>query len=328
MTELDDLDRTLLERLQDSFPLVPRPFAALAQSVSLDEAGALARIRRLKAEGFMRQISGIFDTRRLGYQSTLVAFHVLDEELEDVAAQISGHPGVSHNYARPHRYNLWFTLAVPPAQDLPDEIRRLARQSGVDDWLDLPALKTFKIKTHFVVGNSDSVPATAQVSRTTEGQCPFVPEDIPFVQVLQEDLPLVPRPFAAGAEKLGVSEGELLERARELQAAGIMRRFGAVLRHRRVGYTANGMACWAVPEAQIEDMGRRAAEFSQVSHCYQRPAHPPRWPYTLFTMIHGQSRDQVEAVVEQIARETGIAKYEILYSTREFKKERVKYFTG
>jgi DNA-binding Lrp family transcriptional regulator len=130
----------------------------------------------------------------------------------------------------------------------------------------------------------------------------------------------------AAAARLGLSEEDLLDKARELQAAGIMRRFSAVLRHRRVGYVANGMACWVVPEAQIEAAGRRAADFPQVSHCYQRPPCPPRWPYTLFTMIHGQSRDEVEQIVAHIAQETGIAQCDVLYSTREFKKERVRYF--
>jgi DNA-binding Lrp family transcriptional regulator len=111
-----------------------------------------------------------------------------------------------------------------------------------------------------------------------------------------------------------------------LEAAGIMRRFSAVLRHRRVGYTANGMACWIVPEPQMEEIGQLAAGYTQVSHCYQRMAYPPHWPYTLFTMIHGQTKDEVEAVVAQIARETGIQNYQVLYSTREFKKERVQYF--
>ncbi|MFQ6059598.1 MAG: Lrp/AsnC family transcriptional regulator, partial [Anaerolineae bacterium] len=150
--------------------------------------------------------------------------------------------------------------------------------------------------------------------------------DIPFVRALQEDLFLVPRPFARAAARLGLSEERLLDKARELDAAGIMRRFAAVLRHRRVGYTANGMACWVVPEAEIEEVGRRGAGFPQVSHCYQRPAYPPRWPYNLFTMIHGQSKGEVEEVAAAIAERTGIEDYVILYSTTEYKKERVKYF--
>jgi hypothetical protein len=86
------------------------------------------------------------------------------------------------------------------------------------------------------------------------------------------------------------------------------------------------MACWIVPEWRVEEVGELAAAFSQVSHCYQRPAYPPRWPYALFTMIHGQTEAEVEAVVARIACEIGVETYQVLYSTQEFKKERVRYF--
>ena len=326
MTVLDRLDRTLLEQLQARFPLVPRPYSALAQDLGLKEPQVLERIQRLKAARIIREISAIFDTRRLGYQSTLVAFHVPDGTLEEAAAQVSAHSGVSHNYARPHHYNLWFTLAVPPGKSLVPAIELMARQAGVEDWLNLPALRVFKIKTHFRMVQGGGAKISAEPARSEMDDRTFTTADIPIVRALQKDLGLVPRPFAEPARWLGAGEIELLSTARELQTAGVMRRFGAVLRHRKVGYTANGMACWVVPQSKIEETGRRAAEYPQVSHCYQRPTHPPRWPYSLFTMIHGQNKDKVEAVVAQLAQETGIEPYEVLYSTREFKKERVRYF--
>lgn len=326
MTELDTVDRAVLERLQAEFPLVPRPFATLAEALNLDEDQLLARVRRLKEAGIIRQIGAIFDTRRLGYQSTLVAFHVPDVQLEGVAAQVSAHPGVSHNYARPHHYNLWFTLAVPPGHDVSAEIDHLAQETGVEDLLNLPAIRVFKIQARFKLQESHAPQAQDERDSPVSQARAFAPADVPFVRALQEDLALVPQPFAEAAGRLGVSEADLMKKAGELKSEGIMRRFSAVLRHRRVGYTANGMACWIVPDARIEEVGRRAAEFSQVSHCYQRPAYPPRWPYTLFTMVHGQTRDEVDAVVAEIARETGLHQYEVLFSTREFKKERVRYF--
>jgi DNA-binding Lrp family transcriptional regulator len=312
--------------LQAEFPLVPRPFTALGDALDLDEDQLLDRVRRLKDAGIIRQISAIFDTRRLGYQSTLVAFHVPDVQLEGVAALVSAHPGVSHNYARPHHYNLWFTLAVPPGHDVAAEIDRLSPETGIDDLLNLPAIRVFKIRARFKLQESHS-PQTQDDRDSLASQArAFTPADVPFVQALQEDLALVPQPFAAAAGRLGVSEAALMKRAGELKSAGIMRRFSAVLRHRRLGYTANGMACWIVPDGRIEEVGRRAAEFPQVSHCYQRPAYPPRWPYALFTMVHGQTKDEVDAIVAEIARETGLDQYEVLFSTREFKKERVRYF--
>jgi DNA-binding Lrp family transcriptional regulator len=325
MTELNGVDRSLLDQLQAEFPLVPQPFAALGQPLGLGEDEVLARVRRLKGGGIIRQIGAIFDTRRLGYQTTLVAFHAEEGRVEEVAGRISAHPGVSHNYARPHHYSLWFTLAVPPGQEVEDEIRRLARQTGVDDWLNLPALRVFKLRTHFKVGGGDDQAADTRAGAKSPSR-DFTSADIPFVRALQQDLPIVPSPYAETARRLELSEQALLDRALALKAAGIIRRFSAVLRHRRVGYTANGMACWVVPEPQIEEAGRLAAAYPQVSHCYQRPAYPPRWPYSLFTMTHGQTKAEVESVVAEIASQAGLDRYEVLYSTREFKKERVRYF--
>jgi DNA-binding Lrp family transcriptional regulator len=312
--------------MQAEFPLTYRPYADLGKDLGLDEFETLARVRHLKDANVVRQIGAIFDTLRLGYQSTLVAYHVKDGVLKDVATQVSAHPGVSHNYARPHHYNLWFTLAVPPGQQVEHEVQQLARVTSVDDWLNLPALRVFKIRTHFVLDERNTPQNANTRNRTAPHPRDFSSADIPYVRALQQDLPLVPRPFAEIARQFGLSEEGLLDMARELEAAGIIRRFSAVLRHRRVGYTANGMACWVVPESRVEEVGQLAAAHRQVSHCYQRPAYPPRWPYTLFTMIHGRSRDSVETVVAQIAEETGIEQYEVLYSTREFKKERIRYF--
>jgi len=326
VTELDALDRALLEQMQAGVPLVPRPFAALGEGMGLRQTEVLARVRRLKDANVIRQIGAIFDTRQLGYQSTLVAFHTEDGELEDVAARVSAHPGVSHNYARPHHYNLWFTLAVPSGHDVEQEIQRLARQTSVADWLNLPALRVFKIRTHFKLEDRNRHGGADTPSVTRAQGRDLTRDDIPYVRALQQDLPLIPRPFAEVAGRLGLKEEDLVDRALELRAAGIMRRFSAVLRHRRVGYRANGMACWIVPEERIEVAGRLAAQHPEVSHCYQRPAHPPGWPYTLFTMIHGQTKSDVEAVVARISHEIGIERIQVLYSTHEFKKERIRYF--
>ncbi|MDF1513829.1 MAG: Lrp/AsnC family transcriptional regulator [Anaerolineae bacterium] len=326
--ELDAIDKALLEVLQSSFPLLVRPFYELGNGIGVNENEVLLRVRRLRSQDIIRQISAIFDTRKLGYQSTLVAFHVKDEELESVAVQVSAHPGVSHNYARPHHYNMWFTLAVPPGKDLTAEIIHLAKKAQVSDWLNLPATRMFKLRTHFKLGNSVNPThnATISMDREKPKERAIIPADIPIIQQLQQDLPLITYPFAEWAVDLNLSQEALIKKAQELINAGIMRRFGAVLRHRKAGYKANGMACWIVPDAHIEKAGLYAAGFPQVSHCYQRPAYPPRWPYTLFTMVHGQTKEQVETVVAQISQETGLDEYEILYSTKEFKKERVRYF--
>ncbi|MEE8391003.1 MAG: AsnC family transcriptional regulator [Anaerolineae bacterium] len=323
---LDTLDRQLLDLLQQAFPLLPTPFARLGQQLNVDQDAVLARIRRLKDEGIIRQIGPIFDSRRLGYRSTLAAFQVKPERLDEVAGRVSEHPGVSHNYSRAHTYNLWFTLTLPAEQDLEGEISRLAAESGVDDYLNLPATHTFKIGVRFdLSGDRSHTPVTREPpsSAPVTALSSFERD---LVRALQGHLPLVERPFQEAANRLGITEEELLDAVQELARRGVMRRFGAVLRHRRVGFTANGMACWVVPEDRIVEAGKAAATFSQVSHCYRRPAYPPRWPYTLFTMVHGQKQEETEEVVHRIHQAIGPVEHTILYSLKEYKKERVRYF--
>jgi DNA-binding Lrp family transcriptional regulator len=324
---LDAVDRQLLDVLQQAFPLVPAPFSALAQQVNLDEDEILARLQRLKEGGIIRQIGPIFDSRRLGYRSTLAAFRVALTRLDRVARRVSDHPGVSHNYARRHRYNLWFTITLPGERDLEGEVRRLAEVSGVDDYLNLPALRTFKIGVRFDLSQDrPRAPMCSRRSISTD-PAPLSPFERDVVRVVQGDLPLVERPFRKMALQLVTTEERLLETVQALGRVGVMRRFSAVLHHRRAGFTANGMACWAVPEDRIVEAGEAAVAFHQVSHCYQRPAYPPRWQYTLFTMVHGRRRAEVEEVVGRIHQAVGPVDHVVLYSVKEYKKERVRYFS-
>jgi len=299
--------------------------------MKVDEAEVLERTQQLKRDGVIRQVSAIFDSRRLGYQSTLVAFQVPEERLDAVAEQVSAHPGVSHNYARDHVYNLWFTLTLPPGQAIDAHISALARKADIASYLNLPMVRLFKIGVQFDLAEESSdgghkVRAAQEAGPPVGHQPIFSDSGRAVVRELQEDIELMPCPFAPMARRLGMSEEALLVKARGLLASGVMRRYGAVLRHRRVGFAANGMVCWMVPESRIEELGRLAATYPQVSHCYQRPPHPPDWPYTLFTMVHGRTQAEVEAVAENIAAASDIRDYIILYSIREYKKERVKYF--
>ncbi|MFQ6001152.1 MAG: AsnC family transcriptional regulator [Anaerolineae bacterium] len=325
--ELDSLDRQLLDLVQSDFPLVVEPFAKLAADLSLSPEELLDRLRRMREMGLIRRISAIFDSRRLGYRSTLAAFSVDDDRLDEVAILINAHPGVSHNYARTHLFNLWFTLTLPPGQDVEAAVAKLAKDAGVERYLVLPALRVFKIGVRFKMAGEKEVTPTAEVEALTDREeASLAPSDIPLVRELQKDLNLVPRPFAHIASRLGMSEQELLARMEALKEAGIMRRYAAVLHHRRVGFGANAMGCWIIPPARVEEVGRLAASFSAVSHCYERRAYPPRWPYNLFTMIHGQRREECEEVAREISFQTGIEDYILLYSTKEYKKERVNYF--
>lgn len=325
--ELDSLDRRLLDLLQTDFPLVVEPFSKLADALSLGQEEALDRLRGMKETGLIRQISAIFDSRRLGYRSTLVAFSVDDERLDEVALLINAHPGVSHNYARTHLFNLWFTLTLPRGEDLETAVAKLVKDAKVERYLVLPAQRVFKIGVHFkMAGQKEETPAAEAEALTDREEVSLAPSDIPLVRELQQDIELVSRPFGDMAQRLGMSEEELLARAKGLKRAGIMRRYAAVLHHRTAGFSANAMGCWIVPTERVEEVGRFASSSSAVSHCYERPTYPPHWLYNLFTMIHARNRQECEEVAGDIAERTGIRDYLLLYSTKEYRKGRARYF--
>lgn len=324
MAELDLTDRRILNALQGSLRIAERPFAPIADEVGVTEEEVLRRAQAMRDAGVLRHLSPIFDVFRIGYRSALIAFAVEPARLEPAAAVVSAHPGVSHNYAREHRFNLWAVLALPRERDFEATVAELARRAGAATYHVLPALKLFKIAVEYdmVERKADSRPG-ARAPRRPRRE--LTAEERAIIRVCQEDLPLVSRPWSGAARELGMSEAALVARLQGLHQEGILRRMAAVLRHQEAGFSANGMACWRVPEDRIEEVGEALAADTRVSHCYWRPTFPD-WPYPLFSMVHCETREEVAAIVADLARRVGVRDYEILWSAREFKKERVRYF--
>lgn len=149
--------------------------------------------------------------------------------------------------------------------------------------------------------------------------------DKKIIALIQGDLPVDPRPFAVLAEKLGIAEDDLLAKVKSLKERGIIRRFGATLRHQEAGFSSNAMVAWIVPENRVDEIGRAVAGFREVTHCYQRKPQKG-WAYNLYTMIHGESREQCHQIAQRMSRETGIDRYILLFSEKEFKKTSMEYF--
>jgi DNA-binding Lrp family transcriptional regulator len=330
---LDDLDRALLNAVQWDFPLVARPYAALAERLGTDEPDVRARVQRVKDAGMLRQLSAIFDTRALGYTSALVAAKIDPDRIDEAAAVVSAHPGVSHNYKRNHEYNLWYTIAVPPGDVLDEHVDVLHRASGARVTRQLPTLKLFKIGVKLDMTGSTAADAKSEVleherpERKQDMPAPeLTPLEVETIRIVQQDLPNIERPFAVQAEELGITEDQLLESIVSFKERKLMRRFAAVMNHRNAGFKANAMGVWAVPESQLDEIGPQMAGFAAVSHCYRRPTYDD-WPYSVFTMVHGRSARDCEATIEAIRTETGIDEYCLLWSVKEYKKTRVRYFT-
>jgi DNA-binding Lrp family transcriptional regulator len=327
---LDDLDRRLLNLMQGSFPLAPRPYAAVARAAEIGEAEALARVSRLVEQRIIREVTPIYDTRALGYSSMLVAAKVDAEYPHRAAEIINSHPGVSHNYLRDHDFNLWFTLAVEPdsALGLQGTLDVLQRLTGAESIRQLPTLKLFKIRMDLEMEKGTDALATAAEATEpaeTERQ-PYDDVDIEVIRATQGKQPVVAEPYAEPAERLGMPVEALLGHMEGMIERRLLRRVAAILYHRRAGFSANGMGVWKVPEDQIPELGPRMAAVRGVSHCYQRPTYPD-WPYSVFTMAHGRSKEECDAILDSIAEMPGVEGRATLYSSTEFKKVRLLYFT-
>jgi DNA-binding Lrp family transcriptional regulator len=328
---LDELDRRLLNLMQGSFPIAERPYQHVATQAGVAEHEVLARVERLLRERIIRQVTPIFDTRALGYSSMLVAAKVDPENPWRAANVINAHPGVSHNYLRNHEFNIWFTIATEPGSQLGLEgtIARLGELAGAESIRQLPTLKLFKIRMDLEMeaGTDKLAQQVAEAAEPAETDPqPYDEFDRAVIRATQGELPVVSEPYAPAAAAIGISQEELLAHLEAMQERRLLRRVAAILYHRRAGFSANGMGVWKVPEERVAELGAEMARFRGISHCYQRPTYPD-WPYSVFTMAHGRSKEECDAILDSIAEQTGISERATLYSSTEFKKIRLLYFT-
>jgi DNA-binding Lrp family transcriptional regulator len=328
---LDDFDKRLLNAMQGSFPIEPRPYAAVAGSLEVPEERVLARVQELIDERIIRQVTPIYDTRALGYGSMLVAAKVDPEHPWRAAQIVNSHPGVSHNYLRNHDFNMWFTIAVEEDSQLglDGTLEVLQRLTGAESIRQLPTLKLFKIRMDLeLVGGTDELAKAVVAEEPVElEKQPFDELDVAVIRATQGDLPVVSEPYAAAAAELGVSVEALVEHLGGMADRGLLRRVAAILFHRRAGFSANGMGVWKVAPEHVLDVGPKMAAYRGISHCYQRPTYAD-WPYSIFTMAHGRSKEECDAILDAIAAEhPEIEDRATLYSSTEFKKIRLLYFT-
>jgi len=318
-------DEELLYQMQNAFPMTQRPFLEIAKALDSTEAEILQTVQQLKDDKIIRQTSAIFDTKRLGYKSSLVAFKVAEDQIDQAAQIINAHPGVSHNYLRNHDYNIWFTMAVAPDSKfgLERTIEILQEQTGAEDAIILPTLKMFKISVK--MDTTGKRAKKEKVKRVAHKEIRLSPKHIAVIKELQKDITVTSEPYAEAVERLGIGYDAFFAIAHELKDAGVMRRFATILNHRKAGFSANAMSVWSVPEEDGERIGREMAEFSAVSHCYLRPKYP-NWPYNLFAMVHAKTQEECDALIEEMAKESGLSEYGKLYSSVEFKKQRLVYF--
>ena len=326
---IDRADSLLLAAAQRAVPLVRQPIVELAGRLGRTADDVRAALARLAERGILRRISGLFDAGALGYEQALVAFAVPTDAIDRGGDVVAGHPGVSHCYQRTCRYNLWATLAVSPTSSLhlPATTSRLAELTGADAAMTLPTIKRYKLDARFGPNarDADNVhpPAIytppARTSDITDAQKSAI-------RALLTDLPLTDDPFAQLASDAGMSADDLLVHAADLLAAGVMRRYSAVVNHRAAGATANVLVAWRVDDRAADAAGLRCAAKAQVSHCYLRPPCDD-WPYALYTMVHGPSRAGCAMTIDEIVAETQLTEHVALWTAKEYKKRPVALFS-
>lgn len=316
----------ILYEVQKNFPLTKYPFEQIAQNLGTTEQKVIEILQEEKNNNIIRQTSAIFDTKKLGYKSSLVALKIEKNDIEKAVNILNSNPGISHNYERNHSFNIWFTLAVAPNSNytLEQIVETLAKLTKAKDYIILPTLKLFKISVKLDTTNKQS--KKEKIEKKEYSSMELNDYHYNIIKEVQKDITFVKEPFKKIIEKLNISYDDFFKVLGEFKQAGIMRRYASILNHRKAGFNANAMVVWDIEEKSAQTIGEIAASFSSVSHCYLRPKYP-NWKYNLFTMIHGKTKEDTQNTINDIAKEINYKEYIPLYSSKEFKKVRIQYFS-
>lgn len=313
------LEFALLNGWQRDFPITAEPFQALATKLGAGETAILATLERLRARGAISRVGAVFAARRIG-ASTLAALAAPAEQLEKIADQVSARPEVNHNYQREHHYNLWFVATAADQAMLAEAIAAIERETGCTV-LCFPLEQEYHIDLGFDLNSphkhQEELPVTpAREPEAVEKQ---------LIGALQSGLDLVPRPFAQLGQRIGMSENEVIARINGWLDEGLIKRFGMIVRHHELGYRANAMLVFDVADDQVDRIGRQFAAEAGVTLCYRRRRSLPHWPFNLYCMVHGRSREEVQPAIDRLSKLAGLPA-QALFSTRRFKQCGARYF--
>ncbi|HBH35684.1 MAG TPA: Lrp/AsnC family transcriptional regulator [Gammaproteobacteria bacterium] len=328
---MNPLEQALLNDYQRDFPVDSTPFAHIAKAHNTDTATILQLLAKLKREGSITRVGPVFRPNTIGV-STLAAMKIPENKLEAVAELVNSYPEVNHNYEREHAYNLWFVVTAPDQQHLESILLEIEKSTGIDI-MRLPLVKEHHIDLGFKMplhGKEPSPAVNKRLSTSTTVRHSTQPDDAiqdQLIARIQSGLPLVDQPYAEIAKKLDIDEQEVMRRIEIMLTTGAIRRMGVVVRHHELGYRANAMLVWDIPDQQVNKVGEQLSRVDCITLCYQRPRHLPHWPYNLFTMIHGKDRQSVERCIEEIVQKYGLGDIPraTLFSLRRFKQRGACY---
>ena len=321
--------KRVLDEIQSGFPLVHDPYGELGNRLGLARDQVLKAVSSMRADGTIRQICASIASKKIGFTSTLVAMSVAgdQEEIDRAADIVSSHHEVTHNYQRDAEYNVWFTAIAPSKQHLEDLVEAVAAETGCDDIINLPVTALYKIRVDFGKKSGAHKPASDPKGAPFSSEDPF---DVALVRWAQADI-ASEYPFEEAAARIAaetgddtVDEARVIRRLEEWKSQGVVRRFGAFVRHQQLGYSYNGMTVWNVAADDVREIGEALAELPFVSHCYKRRGHE-KWPYNLYAMVHAKTQEELDELVAQMKERCG-SEPRVLVSSKEFKKTLPVFF--
>ena len=335
---MNGLDQRLLNDFQNNFPLCPTPYREMATALGTRVDTVLATLHRLQARRVVSRVGPVFRPHVIGV-STLATMAVPNGRLTKVAMLVNGYREVNHNYEREHHFNLWFVLNAADERRLSAVIAEIERKTQLAV-LSLPMLEAYHIDLGFRMDLAPSLRdphtrrqmGTDRNSEASRSDCvsrrrKLSVGDLALVREIQDGIPLVRRPYAAIASLVGMTEDDVIHRIDNWLERGVIKRFGIVVRHHELGYNANAMVVWNIEDDAVSALGKRMAGFDFVTLCYRRARDLPDWPYNLYCMIHGRTRERVRSQLEMLRTRLGLDAdpYELLFSVRRFKQRGARY---
>lgn len=312
----DPLTQSLLDDWQRDFPIVPNPFNEIGASLDLSGAEVIDRLKTQFKLGRVTRVGATCAPNSIS-ASTLAAVAAPEARIEEVAKVIGAQEGVNHSYLREDHWNLWFVATGPDRDHVDQVLSRIETLTGLKV-LDLRLVRPFNVDLGFAMKSSGSrPPAAAPVDLDAQK-----PGDRSILQKLMEGLPLVERPYQKLGELLGRSESDVMNRISALIGAGIIARFGVIVRHRALGWRSNAMVVWDLSSDQIDMAGPKLAAQQGITLCYERRPVNGIWPYRLYSMIHARSRNDALETLSRVAElpELKGVPHKALFSQRCFKQ--------
>ena len=326
---MDAVTARLLNEFQRDFPLAPRPFRSVAARLGSSEPEVLAMLASLVTSGKVSRVGLTFAPGRIG-AATLAAMAVPEERLHEIASRVSSYPEVNHNYEREHFYNLWFVVTGPDEARIETVVRKIERAAGCGRVLSLPMVEPYHVDLGFDLEGRDTGVPRRGGRRRARGHVALTAPERALAVALEDGLPLIEEPYAEIARRAGMSEQDVTATLARWLTDGLANRLGVIVRHRPLGFRANAMVVWDVPDAEAGAVGEQMSQWPEVSLCYRRERRLPEWRYNLYCMIHGRDRAQVFAQIAAMDARLDLVKYpyEVLFSRRCFKQGGARYVTA